>query len=273
MPISERTIKILFAKAQNTCAYPDCHAPLVIEETVLGEICHIRARRKGGSRYDPALTAEEKDAPANLILLCPTCHSLVDKDRSGAFPVEWLQQIKADHERNGGIELSARDARYALALLAKHKVKAKRTIQHATVVGSATATATKGAVAVSIGGNNQGDIHIKTSAAGGIRGYPKNSIGADANLSGYLDYLCDLYVKYMSPTGEDEGSLRSRIGKNIKTKFRAIKRTRNDLPSERFLEIVEFLHQKLARTPVGAGHIRRGTKLCSTFPEWRNTTR
>lgn len=272
MPISERTIKILFAKSQNKCANPDCNVVLVAEETVLGEICHIRARRKGGPRYDPSLTADQKDSPANLILLCPTCHSLVDKNQGGAFSVEWLQEIKHGQERNGGIELSPRESRHALALLEKHNSKGKRTIKKVSISGRVTATASNGAVAVSIG-NNQGDIHIKTAANNGIRGYPENSIGANANLSGYLDYLCDLYVKYMSQTGADVESLRGRIGRNIKAKFRAIKRTRNDLPAERFRDIVEFLNQKLAATPVGRKHLRNGTKLCSTFPEWRTTTR
>jgi hypothetical protein len=272
MPVAERTIKVLFAKSQNKCANPDCNAALVVEETVLGEICHIRARRKGGARYDPSLTAEERDSTANLILLCPTCHSLVDKDKSGAFSVEWLTEIKADHERNGGVELSAQDVRRALALLEKHNARGKRAIKQSNVVGTATAKANNSGVAVSIAGNNQGDIHIKTSSGNGFRGYAKNSIGADANLSGYIEYLCDLYVKYMSLI-EDSTTAWKRIGKNIKDKFRLRKRARNDMPAERFSELVAFMVAKLAATPVGQKHRREGTRLCSSFEEWRTTTK
>ena len=158
MPIADRTIKSLFAKSHNECALPDCKAALVIGETVPGESCHIRARRKGGARYDPTLTEEQKNGAANLILLCPTCHTLVDKDKRGAFPVAWLESVKARHERGGAIELSSTEARQALALLAKHTSKGKRRITQSEVSGGAKARADRGAVAISIGGNNQGDI-------------------------------------------------------------------------------------------------------------------
>lgn len=240
MPIAERTIKSLFAKSQNRCAMPDCRAALVIGDTVVGEICHIRARRKGGARYDPTLSEEEKNSAVNLVLLCQTCHTLVDRDKRGAFPVEWLEGVKAQHERGGGIELTPAMAAQALSLLANHQART------AVKVTRATATADRGAVAISIGGNNQGDIHVRASSKG-PRGHPRNSIGADANLSGYVDYLCELYVKYMNPIEKDGGSLWGRLGRQIKSKFRLAKRTRNDLPADRFPALVEFLQEKLAR--------------------------
>lgn len=273
MPIAERTIKGLFAKSQNVCAMPECGATLVIGDTVLGEICHIRARRKGGARYDSTFSEEQKNAAANLILLCPTCHTLVDKDKRGVFPPAWLEGIKAQHERGGGIELTPNEARQALALLAKHQAKSKRSITRANVSGGAQSRADRGGVAVSIGGNNQGDIHVRTGSSKAPRGDAPNSIGANANLSGYVDYLCELYVKYMSPIERDVDALWGRLGKQIKAKFRLAKRTRNDLPADRFPKLVEFLHDKLAVTPVGRGHVSRGNKLCSSFQEWRNTTR
>lgn len=273
MPIAERTIKSLFAKSHNQCANPDCGAALVIGETILGEICHIRARRKGGARYDPTLTEEQKNAAANLILLCPTCHTLVDKDKRGAFPVSWLEGIKRQHERGGAIELTSTEARQALDLLAKHKAKLRGSITRSEVSGVVKAKADRGGVAISIGGNNKGDIHVRTSASKGPRGHAPNSIGADANLSGYVDYLCELYVKYMNPIEKDSDSLWGRLGKQIKTKFRLAKRTRNDLSADRFPALVDFLKDKLAITPVGRSHLSRGTKLCSSFQEWRNTTR
>ncbi len=93
MAVSSSTIKRLFVKAGNKCAMPKCEGPLLKGEQVLTEICHIWARRKGGARYDPTLTALEKDEFKNLILLCPTCHTLVDKDRK-TFEVETLLDIK-----------------------------------------------------------------------------------------------------------------------------------------------------------------------------------
>lgn len=270
MPIAERTIKSLFAKSQNKCANPDCLATLVVEDTVLGEICHIRARRKGGSRYDPSLTEEQKNSARNLILLCPTCHALIDKDKTGAFSVEWLDGIKADHERrHRAVEISTKEAQQALAILAHSKAKKKGSKIRSQVKSHAD----RGGIAVSFGRDNYGNINIRTASNIGPRGYPPNSIGADANLSGYIDYLCDLYVKYMSPIETNVHSLQGKIGRFIKTKFRLVKRTRNDLPTERFEALVTFLYEKLAKTPVGRKHLRQNTKLCSTFNEWRTTTR
>lgn len=268
MPIAERTIKNLFAKSQNRCANPDCGATLVINETVLAEICHIRARRKGGPRYDPLLSEQQKNAAANLIILCPTCHTLVDKDKTGAFSVDWLETIKATHERGGAIEISAREARFALEILSRFKARTAR--RKTNIVRS---SASHGGIAVSIGRDNHGTINLKTGANKGPRGYRANSIGADAKLSGYIDYLVELYVTYMSPTGRDEDSLRGQIGKNIKRKFRIKSRTRNDIPAERFWDVVKFICDTLAITPLGKKHIKRGTRLCSTFDEWRTTTR
>jgi hypothetical protein len=78
MSIQDSTIKRLFGMSSNQCAIPDCKSPLIIDEVVVGEICHIRARRKGGARYDPALSPAQRDEFENLILLCSTCHKLVD---------------------------------------------------------------------------------------------------------------------------------------------------------------------------------------------------
>lgn len=266
MPITPRTIKILFAKAHNQCALPNCTVQLVVDETVVGHVGHIRARRKGGPRYDPALTEAERSAPANLLLLCPTCHTIVDKTKT--YSVDQLTRIKQAHERGGEIELSPQTSRQAMAIYELHqalKQKTKRT----------TVTASHGSVAV--GNNNFGPITVNnnttTSRTRGPRGFPPNSIGADANLSGYVDYLIDLYVAYMQPIERDESGLRGRIGSQIKRAFRLKQRTRNDLSVERFPRLVEFLYDKLALTPVGRKHVARGTKFCSSLEEWRTTIR
>jgi len=271
MPITERTIKVLFAKSQNKCANPDCYSPLVIDELVLGEICHIRARRKGGPRYDSKLTEPEKNGAGNLILLCPTCHTLADKDKTGAFSVEWLEEIKKEHERGGLAELSGKEEAFALQILARFKEMSRPQKVKSEVRGDVRATADRGGVAFAMGGNNFGSVTFRTSSPKGVRGYAKNSIGADANLSGYIDYLCERYVTYMAPTKIDPAALRGRIGKNIKRRFRLMKRTRNDLPAERFWEVVAFIIDILASTPIGKKHVSNGTKFYSTFEEWRTT--
>jgi hypothetical protein len=141
------------------------------------------------------------------------------------------------------------------------------------VQGGTQASARGSGIAVAIGGHNQGDITIKVPApkkASGTK-YPANSIGADANMTNYVEYLCDLYVKYMAPICTDEGQLWGKLGRHIKAKFRLRKRTRNHLAAERFEDLVDYLiAEKLAHTPVGQRHLRNGTKLCRTFDEFRH---
>ncbi len=276
MSIQDSTIKRLFGMSSNKCAIPDCKAPLIIGEVVVGEVCHIKARRKGGARHDPTLTAAEKDAFENLVLLCSTCHKLIDSCPD-EYSSEWLRSIKASHESKAPqpLDLSMADVRHALMILSKHTAKTRKvkiSTGDISVSGGVKSSATHGAVSVAIGGANQAPIHIRMPAANsGSRPFPANSIGADANMTNYVEYLCDLYVKYMLPIEPNEGVSWGKIGKHIKSKFHLKKKTRNHLSAERFPDLVDYLIvEKLAHTPVGAKHLRQGTKLCRTFEEFRH---
>lgn len=271
MPVSLTTTKRLFAKSGNQCAFPWCKASLIVGDLVIAEICHIRARRKGGPRYDPTLTAEARDEFKNLLLLCPTHHTEADKNPL-RFTAELLTEIKSMHERDGGSEITPQIADQAALIHAKNAPKSKRIITDSPVRGDASSIASNGSVAVSISGHNQGNINIRLEGKGAKskRGHASNSIGADANLSGYIEYLCDLYVKFMSPIEKDENALWARLGKHIKDRFRLRKRSRNDLPAEKFDALKDYLiDEKLAKTPTGRKHLRNGWRLCSSFDEWR----
>jgi hypothetical protein len=237
---------------------PRCLSVLVNGEHVLAEICHIRARRKGGPRYDPALSAADRDGFANLILFCPTCHTLADKDRK-TYTVDFLTRAKAFHEGQAVVELTTPVIDQALRIFAKISEN-----------NSAKAVAKGRGIAVAIGGDNHAPINIKTSTDRGVRAYPANSIGADANLTNYIEYLCGLYVDYAASMYPDENDRWIRIGTAIKRKFRLKKRTRGHLSAERFNDLVLFLREKLAETPPGKKHRRDGTKMCRTFEEFRH---
>ena len=100
---SRKTLKILFAKSKNLCAYPECTNEIVESATeksddqVIGQICHIYALSEQGPRGKPGLTAEELNSPENLILLCPTHHRLVDCQHE-SYPAEKLKEWKQKHE-------------------------------------------------------------------------------------------------------------------------------------------------------------------------------
>jgi len=131
---SDRTLKILFTYSGNVCARPGCENPIIKNRTqlsdnhVLGQISHIHAASDYGPRADPSLSEEARNGPDNLILLCPTCHDVVDGQYE-TYPPELLKRWKDDHERQFRERMSATitDLGYAeldiaaKALLVHHK--------------------------------------------------------------------------------------------------------------------------------------------------------
>lgn len=72
---SIRTIQRLYAMSGNRCAFSGCPAPIIEDSPGMaginmGEICHIRASKAGGERYDPEQSDDERHGYENLILLC-----------------------------------------------------------------------------------------------------------------------------------------------------------------------------------------------------------
>jgi hypothetical protein len=94
---SDTTIKRLFARSSNRCAYPRCTVEIVQGNTVIGEVCHIRAVRQDGPRHDPAQSATDRHGYSNLILLCANHHKVIDDDPE-VYTIERLLKMKADHE-------------------------------------------------------------------------------------------------------------------------------------------------------------------------------
>jgi hypothetical protein len=98
VPITERTRKILWARAGGRCSI--CRVQLVSEATdtddpsVFGEEAHIVAQSSNGPR---AGYVANVDAYDNLILLCRRHHKQVD-DQVAHFTVECLRDIKRAHE-------------------------------------------------------------------------------------------------------------------------------------------------------------------------------
>lgn len=94
---------ILCTKSGNRCALPDCRAILVQDAknvdgaSLIAEAAHIKGENPGSARYDASMTDEERNSYENRILLCPSCHTKIDKQPS-VYPVELLQRYKAEHE-------------------------------------------------------------------------------------------------------------------------------------------------------------------------------
>ena len=100
MAIAHRDIKLLWGRAAGRCSAPGCQkdlAPLLEQSgsVIVGEMAHVIGRKPGAARSDTALGAD--DTYDNLILLCPTHHTLVDKAEAD-YPVDLLRKWKADLE-------------------------------------------------------------------------------------------------------------------------------------------------------------------------------
>jgi hypothetical protein len=103
MAISLKTAKALWGRAAGRCSMPLCRTVLVADRTetdseaLIGEMCNMIAQSEDGPRGRSPLTSEQRDQYDNLILLCSNHHGEID--RPGAFTVERLKAIKAEHEQ------------------------------------------------------------------------------------------------------------------------------------------------------------------------------
>ena len=85
MAITEKSIKLLWSNAAGRCSFTGCTEKLTVEQAAesaphtLGEMAHIKGRRKDANRYDATQNDVERDDYENLILLCPNHHTLIDK--------------------------------------------------------------------------------------------------------------------------------------------------------------------------------------------------
>jgi len=95
-------LKRLSILSGNQCAHPECARPLIAEDgiTIIGKACHIHSASKGGPRFDPLMSDDQRRHFDNLIYLCDEHHAIIDnKDNEADFPAELLKSWKASHER------------------------------------------------------------------------------------------------------------------------------------------------------------------------------
>ena len=122
MAVTTPDIKRLWARAAGRCAFPGCGQDCILllesgDAAVLGEMAHVIAQASDGPR---ASGAAGPDTYANLVLLCPTHHELVDKYLA-QYPAQMLHEWKSRLERRVEEMLNAptfasRDELYQYAL-------------------------------------------------------------------------------------------------------------------------------------------------------------
>ena len=103
-------------RAGGLCSIETCRRPLVERggaadpDKLIGEVGHIVAQsEQAGPRSQFGTPDLDRDAPENLLLLCPTCHEIVDQ-QVGTYTVERLKGIKDRHERFVAESLRVRES-------------------------------------------------------------------------------------------------------------------------------------------------------------------
>lgn len=100
MAIADLDIKKLWGLSAGHCNFPDCGIDCIQflkndDTVVVGEMAHIIARSVGGPRGEK--NKNDNNTYDNLILLCPTHHTLIDKAPEN-YTVEEIKKWKTDYE-------------------------------------------------------------------------------------------------------------------------------------------------------------------------------
>jgi hypothetical protein len=107
--------KIVWSKAAGLCSFPGCRKRLIEDATpddpsaTVGELAHIVAHSGQGPRAEYEPPGGHRDGEQNLVLTCPTHHTVVDK-HPNTWTVEALVGIKEAHERWVRESLSVQEA-------------------------------------------------------------------------------------------------------------------------------------------------------------------
>lgn len=91
------TLRQLFLKSGNLCAFPNCLSLMMNEKGVfIGQVCHIEAAEPGGPRFNPNMDNEDRRHADNLMLMCYEHRKVTDDTKK--YTVKKLRKIKNDHE-------------------------------------------------------------------------------------------------------------------------------------------------------------------------------
>ena len=256
--ISEKTLKVLFARSQNRCAFPDCQEEIVDSTTgvVYGEVCHIEGVEVEAARHNPNLDKEAVNSEANLVLLCHKHHKLVDT-LPKKYDVGWLKEIKHRHEIQGIVDISpaqAQSARLMLAEMAEASPRrAYNNSQHFEAAGNAIQNITI----------NKISGRVKKSEPSVP---PSGTIGCDPAKRSYVNHLYDRLIDFKSKIPKYNAiKAASIVSRNIRKLFGA---TWTNIPLNRYDGIIAYLQAEIDKTPIGRKNCAMGIKNYSSYDEF-----
>ncbi|KFJ86741.1 hypothetical protein IJ23_14560 [Vibrio sp. OY15] len=92
------TLRALFARSGNQCAFPGCTQSVVNSKNkFIAQVCHIEAASEGGERFNAASNDEYRRSYDNLVIFCYPHH--IETDDTDEYTIECLRKIKLDHEQ------------------------------------------------------------------------------------------------------------------------------------------------------------------------------
>lgn len=102
MSIEAKTKRLLLARSGGFCGNPNCNTDLFPlfeskEITNIEELAHVIGQSEDGPRGTEDLPIEDRDNYENIILLCPICHTKIDKFPL-LYPIETVRNWKRTHE-------------------------------------------------------------------------------------------------------------------------------------------------------------------------------
>lgn len=251
MEPSLSTVKRLFALSQNRCPFPNCDIPLVEDSgTIMGVVCHINARSRGGPRYDPQQAEQERHSFPNLILLCVRHSKLIDSEPN-RYTAEWLAEIKQRSTPREFIELTRSDADKAELLLKKYRSIQITGIDKITVNTAASVQASNVLIK-----NHKKPIKVLP---------PSNSLASDLSRRNYVKHLIDRYQEFAKSQPGREfryAAIYAKIKKRYGAKW-------DFVPIHQFDDLVSFLQRNVDRTMLGSINRGKGISNYSTFSEYR----
>jgi hypothetical protein len=114
--------RLVWIRAAGICSRPGCgrvlhEEPQLLRPQRFGELAHNVGAQPDGPRGDSNRSAALAADPQNLILLCPTCHTLIDKNQGKDYPESLLRAWKQDHERNVRLAGALTSGRRAVPVL------------------------------------------------------------------------------------------------------------------------------------------------------------
>ncbi len=247
------TLKSLFARSLNLCAFPGCSCPIAEHDGVItGEVCHIKADSPGGPRYDQHQTDKERHSEGNLILLCSRHHTMVDAD-ADKFPADALLQMKRDHQVTGTPVIARDTERIAEVLLQRYE-------SHIAIHSN------NGVIAIaSPNAQINQTIHIKTTAKKRSVQFapPPGSIGHSQAMSCYIGHLISRYQDYQKAHKTKQGRGKyTIIHQAIKREFKGEWKL---LPTYTFDDLCTFLQKRIDNTFIGRQNKSKGIKNYSAF--------